>query len=129
MAWEVTTHPEFDAWLEAQAETVRRGITTGLQALADEGPRLGRPRVDTIYGSAFDNMKELRVKAGGAPYRILFAFDPIRRAVLLLGGDKSRDKRWYKVNIPIADERFREHLAKLEEEIREREKIQGDSPQ
>ena len=61
-------------------------------------------------------MKELRYKVGERPYRVLFAFDPKRRAVLLLGGDKGKDKRWYKVHVPVADERFRRHLSEIEAE-------------
>jgi hypothetical protein len=72
---------------------------------------LGRPYVDTIKGSAFTNMKELRVQYDGNPYRILFAFDPQRQAVLLIGGNKRGDKRWYEKNIPIAERRFAEYLA------------------
>lgn len=81
-----------------------------LDILEEQGARLGRPYVDTIKGSSLPNMKELRVQHAGEPYRILFAFDPKRQAVLLLGGNKSRDKRWYEKNIPIAERRFREYL-------------------
>lgn len=77
------------------------------------GPSLGRPHVDGVKGSGFGNMKELRVQVAGKPWRILFAFDPIRGAVLLLGGDKTGDARWYKVHVPIADARFRRHLDSL----------------
>jgi hypothetical protein len=66
--------------------------------------------VDTVKGSRFTNMKELRVQVGGDPWRILFAFDPQRSAILLVGGNKRGDKRWYKTFIPIADERFERHL-------------------
>ena len=74
--------------------------------------------MDTLEGSAFPNMKELRVQFGGDPWRILFAFNARRVAILLVGGCKRGDKRWYKKHIPIADERFRQHLARLQREQR-----------
>ena len=81
--------------------------------LRERGPQLGRPYVDTVEASAFTNMKELRVQFRGDPWRILFAFDPNRAAILLVGGNKRGDKRWYKKHLPIADERFRRHLEQL----------------
>ena len=81
-----------------------------LDVLEEQGPSIGRPYVDTIKGSDLPNMKELRVQHAGLPYRILFAFDPKRQAVLLVGGNKTEDKRWYEINIPIADKRFRKYL-------------------
>jgi hypothetical protein len=80
------------------------------------GPNLHRPRVDTIKGSSFSNMKELRIQYQGDPWRILFAFDPARNAILLVGGNKGPNKRWYDQNIPIADRRFRRHLDRLKED-------------
>ncbi len=90
-------------------------IIAALEVLQDEGPSLGRPLVDTIKGSRHKNMKELRPgSAGRSEIRILFAFDPKRRAILLVAGDKSRDwARWYKRHIPVADQRFDEHLDTL----------------
>jgi hypothetical protein len=113
MAWDVLADEDFAAWLLEQPDRVQVRVAAAVLVLSEFGPQLGRPRVDTVYGSAFDNMKELRVKVGRSPYRILFAFDPIRRAVLLVGGDKGCDKRWYDVNIPIADDRFQRHLRNL----------------
>ena len=85
--------------------------------LEAEGPRLGRPTADRIKGSRHQNMKELRPgSAGHSEIGILFAFDPRRRAILLTAGDKSgRWKRWYDLNIPIADDRFDEWLDNEEE--------------
>lgn len=77
---------------------------------------LGRPRVDLIKGSRHKNMKELRISSGGA-LRILFAFDPRRTAILLLGGDKSGQwNEWYRVAVPLADDLYDEYLAELEAE-------------
>jgi hypothetical protein len=78
--------------------------------LEEQGASLGRPYADTIKGSTLTNMKELRVQHDGNPYRILFVFDPQRQAVLLVGGNKGGDKRWYEKNIPIAERRFTEYL-------------------
>jgi hypothetical protein len=89
---------------------VQDSIAMVLDVLEAQGAALGRPYVDTIKGSDFTNMKELRVQHDGDPYRLLFAFDPNRQAVVLIGGNKRGDKRWYDVNIPIADRRFREYL-------------------
>ncbi len=85
--------------------------------LAATGPTLGRPLVDRIKGSAYHNMKELRpASAGGSEVRILFIFDPRRQAILLTAGDKAGDwKGWYQRNIPLAEERCSEHLARLED--------------
>ena len=86
-----------------------------INQLEQDGPALGRPYVDTIRNSRFKNMKELRVSSQGA-LRVLFAFDPERRAVLLLGGDKSKDSRWndwYVDAIQRADNLFQQHLRKL----------------
>ena len=67
----------------------------------------------TLKGSAYPNMKELRIQIGGEPWRVFFAFDPRRSAILLVGGNKGGDGRFYEVNLPIADERYRDHLATL----------------
>ncbi|WP_337177878.1 type II toxin-antitoxin system RelE/ParE family toxin [Paludisphaera sp.] len=73
---------------------VREAILAKVELLREEGPNLGRPAVDTARGSIFTNMKELRVQHAGQPWRVLFAFDPARRAILLVGGNKAGDKRW-----------------------------------
>lgn len=90
-------------------------IIAALEILQDEGPMLGRHLVDTIKGSRHKNMKELRPgSADRSEIRILFAFDPKRRAILLVAGDKSRNwVRWCKRHIPVADQRFDDHLNAL----------------
>jgi hypothetical protein len=80
---------------------------------------MGRPYVDTIEASAFRNMKELRVQYKGKPWRILFAFDPNRNAVLLVGGTKVGKENWYDVHIPIADHRFAQYLSSLKKPKKE----------
>lgn len=101
-----------EEWLLSLSDDDYDLIIAALEVLQSEGPTLGRPLVDTIRDSRHKNMKELRPGSGGrSEVRILFAFDPKRRAILLIAGDKSRDwARWYLRNIPIADERFDEHL-------------------
>ena len=113
--WDVQLDEEFRVWLEGLDESLQDHILSRANSLRTSGPHLGRPYVDTVKGSVFANMKELRIKFRNEPWRILFAFDPEQSAILLLGGNKQGDKRWYKKNIPIAEARFRRHLKQLEE--------------
>jgi len=92
---------------------IRVEIAAKISLLQQVGPTLGRPHADTLKGSAYPNMKELRIQIGGEPWRVFFAFDPRRSAILLVGGNKGGDGRFYEVNLPIADERYRDHLATL----------------
>jgi hypothetical protein len=116
MEWDVVLDEDFAEWLDELDEDLRNEILAHAALLRERGPRLGRPYVDTLEGSAFRNMKELRVQFRGDPWRILFAFDPNRTAILLVGGNKRGEKRWYKKHLPIADERFRRHLERLQQE-------------
>jgi hypothetical protein len=116
MEWNVIFDPNFRIWFYAQDSGLQDEIFAIVEILAETGPKLGRPRVDTLKGSAFSNMKELRIQYQGEPWRILFAFDPLRQAILLVGGNKSGNKRWYKENIPLADQRYEQYLETLEEE-------------
>jgi hypothetical protein len=116
MEWEVLFDQEFDEWLGALDVELQDEIWTYIELLRRVGPNLGRPRVDTVKGSDFRNMKELRIQHRGDPWRILFAFDPRRNAILLVGGNKRGDRRWYQENIPVADRRFRRHLESLEQD-------------
>jgi hypothetical protein len=115
MEWEVLFDEEFDEWLLTLDAGLQDEIWSHIEVLRRIGPNLGRPRVDTVKGSKFSNMKELRVQYQGDPWRILFAFDPRRNAILLVGGNKRANKRWYQEHIPIADQRFRRHLKSLEQ--------------
>ncbi|MET1072853.1 MAG: type II toxin-antitoxin system RelE/ParE family toxin [Umezawaea sp.] len=115
MDWEVELHDDVARWFEALCIADRCCadlVEAAIDHLAQEGPRLGRPLVDRIHGSRFHNMKELRPgSTGSSEVRILFAFDPARKAILLVAGDKSGQWRdWYLVNVPIADHRYAEHL-------------------
>ena len=102
--------PEFDA-LDGR---VRRELLALTRVLQEFGPQLGRLRVDTLNGSRHTNMKELRFSASDGEWRVAFAFDPVRKAILLVAGDKSggSGKRFYRALIRKADERFDAHLAR-----------------
>lgn len=102
-------------WLLTLDENSRAQVVAALEILQEQGSALGRPLVDSISGSRHQNMKELRPGSSGkSEIRILFAFDPIRQAILLVAGDKSGQwQRWYRKNIPIADELYDWHLEQL----------------
>ena len=112
MTWTVTFHPAFAVEAQEFSDPVKAEITGGIRLLQALGPQLGRPTVDTLNGSAVKNMKELRFNADDGVWRIAFAFDPSRKAILLCGGDKSgvSGARFYKSLIKTAEARYREHL-------------------
>jgi len=113
--WEVEFTDEFFAWWQQLSEKEQRSVDFAVDHLQVEGPALGRPLVDTITGSRHANMKELRPLGGNM--RVVFAFDPRRMAILLLGGDKSGQwNAWYQRMIPIADNLYDEHLESLKRE-------------
>lgn len=111
--WNVEYTDEFEAWWNTLPHDVHESIAHDIEVLAEIGPGLGRPLVDTLKESKHSNMKELRTEHDGHPYRTFFAFDPRRTAILLIGGDKSGDKRFYKAFIPKADGIYDRHLAAL----------------
>ena len=110
--WDVQFDEEFAVWFAGLADALQDEIVAHVVLLRERWPQLGRPYVDTVEDLAFTSMKELRVQFRGDPWRILFAFDPRRTAMLLVGGNK----RWYKKHLPIADERFKQHLRRLAQE-------------
>lgn len=118
--WTIIYRPHYSAWFGKCGEVLQDEILAHLEVLKTVGPNLGRPRVDHIKGSAHQNMKELRVQFKGDPVRILFAFDPDRRAVLLLGGAKTGDDRWYLKNVPLADQEFSLHLQEMQKKKEKR---------
>lgn len=115
MKWEVVFHDEFDDEFKALDEALQDELLAHAILLRDYGPNLGRPTVDTLNGSKYPNMKELRFSWEKEVWRVAFAFDPKRKAVLLVGGDKAGvdQKRFYRRLIEVADERFGRHLASL----------------
>ncbi len=116
VGWVVEIGDEFEPEFNALHEDVQMEILALARLLQQFGPRLGRPRVDTLNGSRYANMKELRFSAVGGEWRVGFAFDTKRKAILLVAADKSgsSEKRFYRELIRKADERFSAHLARLE---------------
>ena len=115
MAWTVVFHPAFEKEFDALARSVQTALAARATLIETFGPQLGRPHADTLEGSRHANMKELRFEADGGVWRIAFAFDTRRRAVLLIGGDKSggSERRFYRQLIAKADARLDEHLAAM----------------
>ncbi len=112
--WKVLLGRVFEQWLDEQDEGLQEKIFADLLNLQNYGPHLPRPYVDTVKGSQYKNMKELRIQYAGSPVRAFFAFDPERQAIVLCAGDKSNKKYFYERLIRIADEEFSTHLAALE---------------
>ncbi len=115
MTWRVQIAEEFEPEMSVLPLEVRRAILAHSRLLRQYGPQVGRPRADTLNGSRHANMKEMRFSAAGGEWRIAFAFDPVRRAMLLVAGNKSGsgERRFYRELIRKADERFDRHLARL----------------
>ena len=90
-------------WWDSLSEDEQDSVAHAIELLVQFGPSLSRPHADTLRGSRFPNMKELRVQHEGRPYRLLYAFDPRRVALMLIGGDKTGDARWYDKMLPIAE--------------------------
>lgn len=112
--WSVDIEP-IAGWLASLDGNSREQVVAAVELLEDHGPHLGRPLVDTVTASRHKNMKELRPGSSGrSELRVLFAFDPTRQAILLVAGDKAGNwKRWYRQNIPVADDLFDGHLRAL----------------
>lgn len=117
MPWDVDVSLVED-WIFGLDQESYEQLIAALELLEERGPALGRPLVDSVKGSRHKNMKELRPGSRGrSELRVLFAFDPLRQAMLLMAGDKAGVwDRWYRVNIPLADDLFDRHLARLSEE-------------
>jgi hypothetical protein len=117
MAWNIDFHSDFYPEFTTLPTDVRLELLAKLALLAEFGPSLKRPHVDTLKGSAHANMKEIRFRAADGVWRVAFAFDPERSAILLVAGDKSggSEKRFYRQLLEIADSRFTAHLTKLME--------------
>jgi hypothetical protein len=118
VSWTVLLHPAFDSEFRELSEAVQDELLAHAKLLELLGPTLGRPRVDTLKGSRHSNMKELRFDADDGVWRVAFAFDTKRHAILLAAGDKSggSQDRFYRQLIRIADKRFDEHLKNLKKE-------------
>jgi hypothetical protein len=123
MPWVVLFDDEFEQEYLALQQEVQDQLMAHAKLLQDYGPQLGRPHADTLKGSKHANMKELRFPAGDGVWRVAFAFDPRRRAILLVAGDKSgvSEERFYKGLIAKADRRFTAHVQRLSKRSRKGE--------
>lgn len=127
MTWEVLFYQEFEPEFDALQEEVQDELLAQARLLQHFGPQLGRPRADTLNGSRHANMKELRFDAADGAWRVAFAFDPNRKAILLVCGDKSggSEKRFYRQLVEKADSRFDAHLASVKKEKDKRKQKEG----
>ena len=121
MSWTVLFHEDFHDELSVLDDDLQDELLAHARLLAEFGPNLGRPTVDTLKGSRHANMKEMRVSWAGEIWRVAFAFDPHRQAVLLVGGDKggADQRRFYKRLIQVADDRYGDHIAALQKQAKE----------
>jgi hypothetical protein len=116
MSWDIEYTDEFGIWWSSLSEDEQVSLAASVQLLEERGPALGFPHCSGISGSKHSHMRELRTQHDGRPLRTLYAFDPRRSAILLVGGDKMGNSRWYEPHIPIADRLYDEHLLQLKKE-------------
>lgn len=116
MRCEVEYTDEFEEWWNELDEGEQATVDAYVRMLEEFGVGLGHPYSSDLRGSKHSQMRELRPQYRGKPYRILYAFDPRRMALLLIGGDKTGNNRWYEEYVPIADRLYAEHLTQLEKE-------------
>jgi len=114
--WDVEYTDELGDWWSGLTQAEQESIDASVRLLEAKGPNLGFPHTSGVIGSKHAHMRELRVQHEERPYRILYAFDPRRCAVLLLGGDKTGDNRWYDVYVPKADRLYDIHIETLKKE-------------
>jgi hypothetical protein len=107
---------EFGKWWDSLTEDEQDSVRDVVALLRERGPLLGRPYADTLQGSKLVNLKELRIQHQGRPYRLLFIFDRRRVALLLVGGDKTGNDRWYEEVIPRAEQIYERFLKEIETE-------------
>ncbi|MFQ6605916.1 MAG: type II toxin-antitoxin system RelE/ParE family toxin [Fidelibacterota bacterium] len=121
MNWQVEYTDQFDDWWNKLSENEQNSIAAIAGVLEERGPNLPHPFSSGVESSRHSHMREMRKQISGDPYRVLYAFDPRRTAILLIGGNKSGNDRWYEEYVPIADDLYDEHL----EELRKEGKIDG----
>lgn len=114
--WDVEYTDEFADWWETLTEAEQIDITACVELLEERGPNLRHPYSSGINGSKYTCMRELRIQHSGQPYRVLYAFDPRRTAILLIGGNKTGDDRWYEKYVPVADKLYKQHIETLKKE-------------
>lgn len=116
VAWEVEFTDEFQDWWNTLSEEQQDDVAHSVRHLIEFGPALGFPHSSKVNSSRYPQMRELRTQSGGRPLRTLYAFDPRRSAILLIGGEKAGDDRWYEKFVPVADRIFKRHLHELKKE-------------
>ena len=114
--WEVEYTDEFKKWWQALAEGQQDDVAARVELLMDYGPFLPHPHCSNIRSSRHGVMRELRVQRAGRPIRVFYAFDPRRTSILLIGGDKTGNDRFYQEYVPVADDLYDEHLDELRQE-------------
>jgi hypothetical protein len=116
MVWNVENTDEFADWFGGLSDTQQEDVTALGLLLMEQGPQLPFPHSSGIAGSKHTHMRELRVQSGGRPIRVFYAFDPRRAAILLIGGDKTGDSRFYERMIPIADKLYDTYIDEITKE-------------
>lgn len=116
MDWDTEYTNEFGDWWSTLTDGAQEELAAVVELLAEHGPGLGFPYSSGIAGSRHSHMRELRIQYGGRPFRVFYAFDPRRTAILLTGGDKTGNQRFYRQFVPLADKLYDEHLKELKEE-------------
>ena len=118
MKWDVEYTDEFEAWWVRLSEDEQVSVAAIVGLLEIHGPRLAHPHSSSIRSSRHGHLRELRIQHSGRPLRVLYAFDPRRTAILLVGGDKTGDERWYVSQVSWADRLYDDHLHQLKREGR-----------
>ena len=116
MAWEVEYTDEFEIWWDSLSAEQQEDLTASVGLLEVYGPNLPFPHSSSIHASKHGHMRELRTQSKGMPLRTLYAFDPRRTAILLIGGDKTGQDDWYERYVPLADRLYDRHLEEIEKE-------------
>lgn len=116
MAWEVEYTDEFEDWWLTLTEDEQESVAASVGLIEELGPHVPYPHSSGVESSRHGRMRELRIQHEGRPYRVFYAFDPIRVAILLIGGDKTGDDRFYERMVPVADRLYDEHLTTLRRE-------------
>src|SRR5258708_2009095 len=114
--WDVEFTNEFERWWKTLNEAAQIDISTSVGLLEEYGPYLKFPYSSGIQRSKYQHLRELRIQHKGKPLRVLYAFDPRRIVILLIGGEKTGQNDWYEKHVPIADKLYKEHLESLEKE-------------
>ena len=116
MPWEVEYTDDFGQWWQELSEGQQDAVAVRVELLMEYGPNLPYPYSSDIKGSRHGVMRELRAQSGGRPIRVFYAFDPRRTSILLIGGDKTGNDRFYEEYVPVADNLYDEHLEELRKE-------------